>query len=161
MAGEKEIVRKTEQGLCAHIRHRRMAEAGAGLLFLVLTVILALIRENGKTVEWIGDISLVTYPSGFEWGILCGMWCLMVCAVLLTCDLLLSRVSTAYAGDLAITCYMGLVHTAFYADGAQVCRTAWTHYADFSLPDGTTATAAIGKHSVHLSFASGAPSVDF
>ena len=153
-----------ENELRARMKRRRIIEGVLSLIFLIVTIVFAVLYGQSMVVEEIsiGPIKhqTVTYNHNFTWGILVGALGLVNAGICWICDLLFTKLETVQINGDFLTFYRGILHTNLYVNGEQKAGAAGGYYLEATLSDGTKVNVALGKWSAHMTFSNGHPPID-
>jgi len=154
-----------ENELKAFIRKRRIIESILGVVFLIIAIGFSVAREQSKNIEEIGwgpfRYQSVTYNENFQWGIMVGVFGVVIFATLLIADLIYSKVITVEVNGDYITLYRGSIHTNLYVNGEfKDGIVIIGYYLAATLSDNTKVNVALGRWTAHMSFANGHPPID-
>ena len=153
-----------EISLAKRIKKRRIIEAVASAVFLIIAIAFMIAHERSKVVNEIdvllGTYTSVTYNENLTFGIDFGWVGFIYAVIFYIADLIHSKFETVEVCGDYITLYRGMFRVNLYVNGELQDGLSFGHHLEVSLSDGSKVFASIGKSTAHLSFSNGHSSID-
>ncbi len=150
-----------ENNLKARIKKIRLIEAAVCVVSFALTIFFWVMYEQSRVVEEvIFGYQSVTYNTDWLWGILPCALILTVSFIVLSCDLIYTKLDTIEVNGYYVTLYRGY-RTSLYVDGELKDSLVLAgYYLEATLPDRTKITVSLGRWSAHMTFSDGRRPID-
>ncbi len=139
-----------------------MINLAVSVLFFVLFIVFAILRESTKTVKELGfGVISTDYEQSYTVLTVLGFFAMSISFVYLIGNLILGKTETLSVGGSTVTLYLGW-SARLYIDGECVTQSGYSYYLEGKLKDGSSVTVSLNRNHMyaHMAFSNGHPSVE-